>query len=39
MLEKQGLVASLLAEINRQLSVQGLYIRAGEISIIDASVI
>ena len=30
---------SLLAQINRQLSIQGLYIRAGEISIIDASVI
>ena len=39
LLEKQGLMASLLAEINRQLSIQGLYIRAGEISIIDASVI
>jgi len=39
LLEKQGLIASLLAEINRQLSIQGLYIRAGEISIIDASVI
>ena len=39
LLERQGLMASLLAEINRQLSIQGLYIRAGEISIIDASVI
>jgi len=29
----------LLAEINRQLSIQGLYIRAGEISMVDASVI
>jgi hypothetical protein len=29
----------LLAEINRKLSLQGLYIRAGEISIVDASVI
>ena len=28
-------MASLLAEINRQLSIKGLYIRAGEISIID----
>jgi hypothetical protein len=28
-----------LAEINRQLSLQGLYIGAGEISIIDATVI
>ena len=34
-----ALQASLLAEINRQLSEQGLYIRSGEISIIDASVI
>ena len=39
LLEKQGLMASLLAEINRQLSIQRLYIHAGEISIIDASVI
>jgi len=39
MLEKQGLMASLLAQINRQLSLQGLYIRAGEISIVDACVI
>jgi IS5 family transposase len=39
LLEKQGLMASLLAEINLQLSIQGLYIRAGEISIIDASVV
>lgn len=39
LLEKEGLMDSLLAEINRQLSIQGLYIRAGEISIIDASVI
>ena len=39
LLEKQGLMVSLLAEINRQLSIQGFYIRAGEISIIDASVI
>ena len=30
---------SLLAEINWQLSIQGLYNRAGEISIVDASVI
>jgi IS5 family transposase len=35
LLEKQGLTASLLAEINRQLSIQGFYIRAGEISIVD----
>ena len=39
LLKKEGLMDSLLAEINRQLSIQGLYIRAGEISIIDASVI
>ena len=39
LLEKQGLMDSLLVEINRQLSIQGLYIRAGENSIIDASVI
>ena len=39
LLEKQGLMDSLLTEINRQLSVQGFYIRAGEISIVDASVI
>ena len=30
---------ALLEEIKRQLSIQGVYIRAGEISIIDASVI
>jgi IS5 family transposase len=39
LLEEQGSMASLLPEIDRQLSIQGLYIRAGEISIIDASVI
>jgi IS5 family transposase len=39
LLEKQGLMDSLLAEINRQLSIQRVYIHAGEISIIDASVI
>ena len=39
LLEKQELMDSLLTEINRQLSVQGFYIRAGEISIVDASVI
>jgi hypothetical protein len=36
---KQGLMASLLAEMNRQLSIQGLYIRAGKISNMDASAI
>jgi IS5 family transposase len=35
LLEKQGSMASLLPEIIHQLSIQGLYIRAGEISIID----
>jgi IS5 family transposase len=39
LLEQQGLLGSLLAEINRQLSIQGVYISAGEISIVDASVI
>jgi IS5 family transposase len=39
LLEKQGLMASLLVEINRKLSIQGFYIRAGEISIVDASAI
>jgi len=39
LLEKQGLMDALLEEIKRQLSIQGVYIRAGEISIIDASVI
>jgi IS5 family transposase len=35
LLKKQGLMDSLLAEINRQLSIKGFYICAGEISIID----
>ena len=39
LLEKEGLYDSLLAEINQQLSDQGLLIRSGEVSIIDASVI
>jgi len=39
LLETENLMDSLLAEINRQLSIQGLYILAGEISIINASVI
>ena len=39
LLEKQDLMQVLLSEVNRQLSLQGLYIRAGEISIVDASVI
>jgi IS5 family transposase len=35
LLEKQDFMKVLLAEINRQLSLQGLYIRAGEISMVD----
>ena len=35
LLEKQDLMKVLLAEINRQLSLQGLYIRAGEISMVN----
>jgi IS5 family transposase len=38
-LEKQDLMQVLLAEINRQLSLQGLYIRAGKIAMVDASAI
>ena len=38
-LENEGLIDSLLVEINCQLSIQGLWIRTGEISIIDGSVI
>ncbi len=38
-LEKLCLMDGLLTEINRQLSDQGLYIKSGEVSIIDASVI
>lgn len=39
LLEKEGLLEILLDEINNQLAHQGLLIRAGEVSIIDASVI
>ena len=39
LLEKQNLMGTLLSEVNRQLSLQGLYIRSGEISMVDASVI
>jgi IS5 family transposase len=39
LLKKEDLMDSLLAETNRQLSIQGIYILAGEISIIDTSVI
>lgn len=39
LLEKAGLLETLLDEINGQLADQGLLIRSGEVSIIDASVI
>ena len=39
LLEKQHLMTTLLNAINDQLAEQGLYIKAGEVSIIDASVI
>lgn len=39
LLESDSLMATLLAEINEQLANQSLYIRSGEVSIIDASVI
>lgn len=39
LLEKEGLYEPLLNELNGQLGDQGLIIRSGEISIIDASVI
>ena len=38
-LTKQGLLDTLLSEVNRQLSAKGLYIKAGEVSIVDATVI
>ncbi len=38
-LEKLCLMDGLLNEINQQLSDQGLYIKSGEISIVNASVI
>jgi IS5 family transposase len=38
-LTKLGLLDSLLLEVNRQLSAKGLYIKAGEVSIVDATVI
>lgn len=37
--EIQTLMESLLGEVNQQLSEKGLYIKSGEISIVDASVI
>jgi len=39
LLESQGLMKSLLDEVNRQLADQSLYIQQGEVSIVDASVI
>ena len=39
LLDKQALLEPLLAEVNRQLSAQGLFIKTGEISIVDATVI
>ena len=39
LLEAEGLYEILLEEINQQLTQQGLLIRCGEVSIIDASVI
>jgi IS5 family transposase len=38
-LTKQGLPDTLLSEVNQQLSAKGLYIKAGEVSIVDATVI
>jgi transposase, IS5 family len=38
-LTKQGLLDTLLAEVNRQLSAKGLYVKTGEVSIVDATVI
>ncbi len=38
-LDKENLREKLLAEINEQLSEKSLYIKSGEISIVDASVI
>lgn len=39
MLEQANLLKTLLSEINQQLCEQGLYIKSGEVSIVDASVI
>lgn len=38
-LTQQGLLDDLLAEVNRQLSAKGLYVKTGEVSIVDATVI
>ena len=34
-LTKQGLLDALLLEVNRQLSAKGLYIKTGEVSIVE----
>jgi len=39
LLDKMALLEPLLSEVNRQLSAQGLFIKTGEISIVDATVI
>lgn len=39
LLDKRALLEPLLSEVNRQLSAQGLFIKTGEISIVDATVI
>jgi transposase, IS5 family len=39
LLDKQSLLEPLLCEVNRQLSQQGLFVKAGETSIVDATVI
>lgn len=39
LLDKMALLEPLLNEVNRQLSAQGLFVKAGEISIVDAAVI
>jgi len=38
-LTKQGLLDTLLSEVNQQLSAKGLYIKTGEVSIVEATVI
>ena len=39
LLSKQGLLETLLSEVNQQLSAKGLYIKTGEAGIVDATVI
>ena len=38
-LDRAGLMEQLLEEVNQQLCEQGLYIKSGEVSIVDASVV